>query len=275
MSLNSRALSLLAVVSISLLSGCVSKQALFELEKKNAVLAQNNGDCVRHNKELEATLQNIAVDFDAHKESSAQEKAEMSKTIEAKEDEIALINNALQARAKRLLALEGEYKTQQEAVNKLKRTMAQALVNFDTEDLSVEVRNGKVYVSLSHKLLFPSGSADINKDGTAAIQKVAEVLKNNLDINIEVIGHTDNQPISFKYANNWELSTARSITITKLLIEDYSIAGERITASGQGEFKPVASNDTEEGKSKNRRTEIVLSPKLDELLEMLEGEKAP
>lgn len=180
---------------------------------------------------------------------------------------------ALASRAKRLMALEAQFKKQQEAVNRLKSTMTAALVNINTEDLTVEVRNGKVYISLSDKLLFPSASAKLNKEGQEAIGKVAEVLKKNLDINIEILGHTDTKPIRIKFSDNWELSAARSLTIARLLTDNYQIDGKRIIASGASQFRPVAENETEEGRSKNRRTEIILSPNLNKLMDLLDDTK--
>lgn len=257
---------------IGILSSCVSKQKYAESAALNAMLSKKNGEYERHNKELEQVLEELANEFNAYKLETAEKVLDLEKELEATGSELDDKDKALQSRAKRLLALEGQFKKQQEAVNSLKKTMADALVNFDTDELSVEVRNGKVYVSLSHKLLFPSASAALNEEGKEAIGKVAEVLKNNPQINIEVIGHTDNQPIRIKYANNWELSAARSITITKLLTDNYEIEGNRITASGMGEYRPIADNETPEGRAKNRRTEIVLTPKLDKLMEILSSE---
>ena len=133
------------------------------------------------------------------------------------------------------------------------------------------MKNGKVYVSLSDKLLFKSGSAAIEEKGLDAIRTLAEVLLKNADIDVLIEGHTDNIPIkTAKYEDNWALSADRALSIVRLLSVTHGVNPKRLEAAGRGEFYPKASNDTPEGRAKNRRTEIILSPKLDELYKLIE-----
>ena len=152
----------------------------------------------------------------------------------------------------------------------LNNTLRDALLGFNSDELQVEIRDGKVYVSMSDKLLFKSGSAAVEAKGVEALQILAGVLNKNPDINVLVEGHTDNVPIkTAMYKDNWDLSVARATSITRLLTEKYSVAPTRITASGRGEYFPRDTNTTQEGKARNRRTEIILSPKLDEIMNLL------
>jgi chemotaxis protein MotB len=132
------------------------------------------------------------------------------------------------------------------------------------------VKNGRVYVSLQENLLFPSGSAVVNPKGKEALGTLAQVLNTNPDINVVVEGHTDSIPIHGKFQDNWELSTARANAIARILIDNYKVDPTRITASGRSKFDPMDSNDTAEGRQHNRRTEIILAPKLDELMQLLQ-----
>lgn len=176
-----------------------------------------------------------------------------------------------QARLEQLQHLIDEQKAQSEA---LRKTIADALVNFNAEQLTVSLKNGKVYVSMSESLLFPSGSAEVNKEGKNALSSLAKVLNQNLDININVEGHTDSIPIARRYEDNWALSVARSTAITRILVKDYFVNPVRIIASGRSQYFPIASNSNPEGRSKNRRTEIILEPKLDKIMQLVEAQPA-
>jgi chemotaxis protein MotB len=144
------------------------------------------------------------------------------------------------------------------------------LVGFKSDELSVELKNGKVYVSLAEKLLFKSGSAMVDPKGKEALGKLAAVQEKNPDIDVMIEGHTDNVPlIPGKFDDNWDLSVSRATSIVRILTEDNNVEPKRVTAAGRSEFVPLVSNDTPEGKARNRRTEIILSPKLDELFQIL------
>jgi chemotaxis protein MotB len=177
----------------------------------------------------------------------------------------------LLAREKRLAELEVLIRRQDSITNALNNIIKKALLSFNSDEITVEMKNGKVYVSMTDKLLFRSGSADVEDKGKDAIKKLAEVLNKNTDVGIMIEGHTDNIPIkTAQFKDNWDLSVGRSTNIVRLLDETYKVDAKRLTAAGRGEYLPKASNETAEGRAKNRRTEIILTPKLDELYKLIE-----
>ncbi|MNJ82859.1 putative lipoprotein YiaD precursor [compost metagenome] len=176
----------------------------------------------------------------------------------------------LQEKERMLREMQAIIARQDELTKKLNQTLRDALVGFNSDELTMEIRDGKVYVSMSDKLLFKSGSTTVEPKGVDALKVLADVLNKNPDIQILVEGHTDNVPIKTAvFKDNWDLSVARATSITRMLNEKYAVAATRMTASGRGEYFPKAPNDTAEGKAKNRRTEIILSPKLDEIMNLL------
>lgn len=177
---------------------------------------------------------------------------------------------ALNQKDARLRQLEAILMRQDSVLSVLNHSVKNALLGFNPDELTVEMKNGKVYVSLSDKLLFKSGDANVEVKGKEALKKLAEVLNKNADVSIAIEGHTDNVPIKTAvYKDNWDLSTARATNVVRLLSDEYGMDAHRLTASGKGEYFPVADNSTPEGKAKNRRTEIVLSPKLDILMKLI------
>jgi len=180
---------------------------------------------------------------------------------------------SLSEREKKLTELEQVLANKDKAVRDLRNKIAGALLNFKDGDITVNIKNGKVYVSLAEKLLFGSGSITVDAKGITALQQLAKALKDQGEINILVEGHTDNVPISRKsqyMQDNWDLSVMRATSITKILT-GAGVEERHITASGRGEFSPLASNDTAEDRQKNRRTEIIITPDLDELFKILES----
>ena len=170
---------------------------------------------------------------------------------------------------KKLAQLQALLDQQKMKAEALKKKMADALVGFTANELTVTQKNGKVYVSLSEGLLFPSGSAVVNEKGKDALSKLAAVLVLNPDISVNIEGHTDSIPIRGKYEDNWALSTARATSIVRILVNEYKVDPRSVVASGHSMYDPVATNSTPEGRAKNRRTEIILSPKLDELYNLI------
>ena len=177
---------------------------------------------------------------------------------------------ALAQSQRRLETLQSLIDQQRKTTSELRQKMADALKGFNSNELSVAVKNGKVYVSLQENLLFPSGSAVVNPKGKQALGRLAGVLTINPDINVNIEGHTDSIPIRSRYEDNWALSVARATSIVRILTKDYGIDPVRIIASGHSLYDPVDTNTTKEGRAKNRRTEIILSPKLDELYRIIE-----
>ena len=171
--------------------------------------------------------------------------------------------------AKRLKDLQELIQGQKDVMNKLKKTIADALVNFKPDELTVSIKDGKIYVSLQEKLLFKSGSDIVDPKGKEALKSVADVLNKNTDISVLIEGHTDSIPIHGRFADNWALSAARATSIVRILTDAYFVDAHRVTAAGRGEYYPITSNSTPEGRSKNRRTEIILAPNLNELFKLL------
>ncbi len=159
---------------------------------------------------------------------------------------------------------------QKKAIEEIKKKMSDALVGFKSSELSVAIKNGKVYVSLQENLLFPSGSAVVNPKGKEALGKLAVVLNQNPEITVDIEGHTDSIPIHGKYQDNWDLSLARAASIVHILTTDYRVDPTRVIASGHSQYDPVQSNSSPEGRALNRRTDIILSPKLDQLYQLLQ-----
>jgi len=182
---------------------------------------------------------------------------------------IASSNMTIEDQAKRLKTLEGLIQAQKDIMTKLKKTVADALINFKPDELTVTLKDGKLYVSLQEKLLFPSGSAVVNPEGKLALKNLADVLIATSGITVDVEGHTDSIPIAGKYEDNWALSTARANSIVRILTNDYKVDPHTIIASGRSKYFPVADNKTDAGRALNRRTEIILSPDLTELFKLL------
>ncbi len=178
----------------------------------------------------------------------------------------------LRDREERMQELEQMLRAREEAIEAIRRQVADALLGFDGKGLSISTRDGKVYVSMDDKLLFKSGSFQIDPNGAQAVRDLAVVLAENPDINIMVEGHTDDVPYrpNGNLQDNLDLSVKRATTVTRLLLENKDIAPERIVSAGRGEYLPVEKAKTAEARAKNRRTEIILTPKFDELMRMLD-----
>ena len=186
--------------------------------------------------------------------------------------EIALRKTELQSRSERVDQLEEMIQNQKQALSELKNRISNALLNFEGKGLTVEQRNGKVYVSMENKLLFKSGRWDIEPAGKQALSDLAKVLEENPDIAILIEGHADNVPFSPKgqLESNWDLSTKRATAVVNILLENERILPQNLTAAGRSEFLPIGPNSSAEGRASNRRIEVVLSPSLDEITALLE-----
>lgn len=195
------------------------------------------------------------------------------KALAAEQNRLNAIKNELESNTKRLNELERLIAAKDASMKKLKETLSKALNAFEGKGLTVEQKNGKVYVSMENKLLFQTGSWAVGAEGRRAVVEVGKVLAQNPDITVLIEGHTDNDKILGNIGggieNNWDLSTKRATAIVNILAENASIQKKNLTAAGRGEFAPIMSNETNEGKAKNRRIEIILTPKLDEISKML------
>lgn len=183
---------------------------------------------------------------------------------------LSMTRDQMETQSRRMQQMQSVIEQQRKASESLKMKIATALVGYKTNELTVTMKNGRVYVSLQEGLLFPSGSAKVSARGKEALSKVAGILTSNPDIKIDIEGHTDNLPIhTTQFNDNWTLSTARATSIAHVLIDEYGVSPLKLAASGRAYYDPVAINNTSEGRAQNRRTEIILEPKYDELLQLL------
>lgn len=196
---------------------------------------------------------------------------EKESALRAEKERLEQLEKDLASRSKRVDELEGMIAAKDAKMNALKNSLSAALTNFEGKGLTVEMRDGKVYVSMENKLLFSSGSWAVGAEGRQAVEQLGSVLAQNPDIAVLIEGHTDNVPYNGSGAlnNNWDLSTKRATAIVNILQENRNIDPQNLTAAGRGEYAPVASNTTSEGKAKNRRIEVILTPKLDEISKLL------
>ncbi|NDP27381.1 MAG: OmpA family protein [Flavobacterium sp.] len=245
-----------------------------EFEKVKSEREKLQADYAALNKKMEVLKDSYGA---LEKNSSESLKANMAKNRElldqlgAKEKALAMEQEQLNKNNKRLQELEDLIAAKEASMRKLKETLSKALNGFEGKGLTVEQKNGKVYVSMENKLLFNSGSWAVGSEGKKAVVEVGKVLGDNPDISVLIEGHTDDDPFggSGPIADNWDLSTKRATAIVAILSENKAVNKKNLTAAGRGEFSPLASNATAEGKAKNRRIEIILTPRLDEIAEML------
>lgn len=210
-------------------------------------------------------------DYQALLNSSTSKTEQLNAALRNKQLELERKENLLKDKERAMADMQAKLQRQDSISQALNQLVKNALLGFASDELTVEQRGGKVYVSMSDKLLFKSGSAGVETKGQDALKKLGEVLARQHDIDILIEGHTDNVPIKTSlYKDNWDLSVARATSIVRLLSDQHKITPTRLTASGKGEYFPVASNDTAEGKARNRRTEIILSPKLDDLFKLIQ-----
>tara|TARA_R110000868_G_scaffold333354_2_gene594172 strand:+ start:201 stop:1202 length:1002 start_codon:yes stop_codon:yes gene_type:complete len=243
-----------------------------KLNQTYQLLLDNNKKLLEGNQaETSKLFSNLQLSqSELQKQSDALEAARVS--LQEKQKNLEEIRGELDSRSKRIDELESILRRKDSSVNALKTKVQNALLGFENNGLTIEQKNGKVYVSLDESLLFASGSYNVDKEGKKVLQKLADVLDKNSDVNVLVEGHTDNVPYNGSGAlkDNWDLSVKRATSVVKIILEKKNIDAQRLTAAGRGEFYPIASNDSAESRKKNRRTEIILTPKLDELFEILE-----
>ena len=197
---------------------------------------------------------------------------QLSESLDAKKASLDELTWELEKRSARMAELEKILDAQKNIVQDLKNKVSEALLGFENNGLTVEMKNGKVYISLDEKLLFRSGSYEIDANGRRALKQLAGVLERNTDIQITIEGHTDNVPYnpgSGQLRDNWDLSVKRATTVVRVLLEGSRIDARRLTASGRSEYLPIDSRNTPDARQKNRRTDIVLTPDLTELYELI------
>ena len=197
---------------------------------------------------------------------------QLEQTLDAKKSSLDELTFELEKKNARMAELEKILDAQKKIVQDLKNKVSEALLGFENNGLTVTMKNGKVYVSLDEKLLFQSASYDIDANGKSALKKLAGVLEKNPDIQITIEGHTDNVPYNpgaGQLKDNWDLSVKRATTVVRVLLEGSKIDAKRLTASGRSQYLPVDESNTADARQKNRRTEIVLTPDLTELYNLI------
>jgi len=254
-----------------------------EFDKLKADYEKLQANCAATEKSLktlQASYNALEKDSNEALTANINKNRELLAQLEAKEKAMAAeqarlnkLKADLEASSKRLSELEAYIAAKDATMKKLKETLLKSLKAFDGKGLTVYEKDGKVYVSMENKLLFQTGSWAVNSEGKTAVVEVGKVLAQNPELSVLIEGHTDDDKITGNLGggieNNWDLSTKRATAIVNILSENKGINKQNLTAAGRGEFAPLMSNDTQEGKAKNRRIEIILTPKLDEISKML------
>jgi len=258
------------IIIIIVATSCVAKRKLIDaqmqyrtLQSDSALMASKIADQQSAINKLQSDVNKLQSDVNALNQQNTQLSTDASNKVNS-------LQQNLQTQQKRLQDLQNLLDQQRKATTDLKNKMISALTGFSNSDLTITQKNGKVYVSLSEKFLFPSGSAVVNDSGKIALSKLAAVLISNPDIGVDIEGHTDSIPIRGKFEDNWALSTARAASVVRILVNNYKVDPTKVIASGHAWFDPVDVNSTPEGRARNRRTEIILTPKLDEIYKLLE-----
>jgi len=232
-----------------------------ELVKKQERISKDNAsEAKRIMSELQATREDLQKRED--------KLGALQTDLEKERVRLEKMNTEIVAKDEQLRSLQSVLRSKDSAANALKTRLSLALKGFEGNGLTILQRDGKIYVSLDEQLLFELGKFEVNPKGAEALKKLAGVLEKNADINILVEGHTDNTG-SAKF--NWKLSTDRALAISAILLDNPKVDGKRLTAAGRGQFSPIDDNSTVQGRTKNRRCEIILSPKLDELYKLIEN----
>ena len=242
----------------------VLNQSYELLSAKNSQMMANKADeAKRLLEELQLSKQELLEKED--------ELSKIEESLSIKQTELLQTQKTLEEREQKVIELQSVINRKDSVLNALKERLSNALLGFEGDGLTITQKNGKVYISLEEKLLFASGSWQVDSRGVDALSKLSNALASQQEINVNIEGHTDSIPFGGRgqIKDNWDLSVVRATAIVKILTSSSSISPERLSASGRGEYFPIASNKTVEGRRTNRRIEIILSPKLDDLYELL------
>ena len=223
-------------------------------------------------KELDSKFKDYSKMSEAEQKKMLTSLKELDARLSQKQRDIDAQEDKLKMSQAKITELQQVLNSKDSAVRALKANISNALLGFRDKGLTVEIKNGKVYVSLEEQLLFKSGKTDVDARGKEALLKLAEALNKEKDVNVLVEGHTDDVPMtSSTIKDNWDLSVLRATSIVKLLTVDGKVDAKRFVAAGRGEFYPIDAAKNADARRKNRRTEIILTPKLDELLQLLDS----
>lgn len=275
-------ITLFTLLTLLLCTSCVTKKKFMIAETgRLAALSSRDSvqglltDCRNTGERMSVQIKKLLQDTTQMGNSIRNYQTMLNANMTEQEKLNALLSqkvNQLNEREHTINELQQMINTQNEKVKQLLNSVKDALLGFSTDELTVREKDGKVYVAMSDKLLFQSGSARLDKRGEEALGKLAEVLNKQTDIDVFIEGHTDNKPINtVQFKDNWDLSVIRATSVVRILIKNYHVNPLQIQPSGRGEYMPVDDNETAEGRSKNRRTEIIMAPKLDKLFQMLQS----
>jgi chemotaxis protein MotB len=248
-------------------------RTLYDLKSANDQLSEKQKELIAASSAKQDQLIKELAEKKRELELKEAELNALSKSLTDRENKLKQMQSEVDQKSIRINELEASLAAKDSALAQLKSKIIDALKGFSSDELTVEEKNGKVYVSMSEKLLFKSGSFTVDAKGEQALAKIAEVLKKQTDVDIVVEGHTDNVPYkgTGQLQDNWDLSVKRATSVVRILVEKNGLSSDNVTASGRGDTQPVATNDTAEGKAKNRRTDIILAPQLDKLFKIIEG----
>lgn len=241
------------------------------IEEQKRVLAQTESALAESEAMLARSEQQLQ-NKDLEIESKNMELAGKDEELRSRDSQLADAQRSIEEQAARLRELEAALSAKDSAMAELRNTIANALVDFSSDELAVHHKDGKVYVSLEEQLLFASGKYDVNEKGVQVIRKIAGVLASHNGLDIVVEGHTDNVPYNGRgvLIDNWDLSVKRATSVLRILLNSGNIPASRIQASGRADSVPVDSANTPEARRKNRRTEIILAPNIDQILSTLQ-----
>ncbi|MEK6451620.1 MULTISPECIES: flagellar motor protein MotB [Myroides] len=291
----------LSILAVTMLSSCVTRRLYNELDAQyqdalkdnerlssdldllntsNTDLEQIKKQLADQLRELQQERNNLNAEISAAQNklkdlenSYSNLEKHSAETLKAEAARLASAKSELEEKAKRVAELESILANNDKQMRALKDNLSKALNAFEGRGLTIEQKNGKVYVSMENKLLFKSGSWTVNNEGNEAVVELGKVLADNPDITVLIEGHTDNDKILGNLGDgvttNWDLSTKRSLAIVSILEKTAGIDKKNLTAAGRSEFAPIADNKTAEGKAKNRRIEVILTPNLDKINAML------
>ncbi len=259
------------------ITGISLRKMTMQYDKLNSLYEELNRRYEELLKMNASETQKISTELQLTQEQLAQKEAELKKLeneLNLKKQNLDQMQADLLLKEKRIMELESMLAQKDSVMKALKDKLSLALKGFENNGLTIVEKNGKIYVSMDESLLFASGSWTVNAKGKDALNKLATVLAENPDISIMVEGHTDNVPYkgSGQVKDNWDLSVMRATSVTKIILESGKITPSRIIASGRSEYVPVDAANNSEARQKNRRTEIILTPNLDEFMKILNNQ---
>ena len=266
-------------------TGCVSKKQYAELQASNSTLQSQNAalqselndarvriaEYTSDSKSLAARLADEQQRNKEMREAYAKLQSSYQTNVQQGNVNISKLVDEINA-SNRFIKQLVEAKSKSDSLNTaLSNKLTRSLTREEQQDVDVQVLKGVVYISLADNMLYKSGSYEIGDRAGETLSKIAKIITDYPDYDVLVEGNTDNVPIKREnIRNNWDLSTLRASSVVQALINDYGVEPKRLTAGGRGEFNPVASNLTEKGRQRNRRTQIIITPKLDQFLELID-----